>query len=285
MWIISFWIFPVISACMWLAMLLAMLGNWAVLGTPTYPSMEAGQTIAYISDVGAQGLKPLFITGSVITVVFLDLSFVSERWLRHSGQLVPNRGWFDKFCAVASIFFAVAGALGLILLSCYDTLRHPHYHDGFLVMFIVGYLVSAVLICIEYLWLGVFYRSQHRILFASFLIKLAFVIIEVALAIAFGICTRRNSGKKNVAAILEWVIAFVFTGYILSFVVDLLPSVRTRRHIPQGEKRLEMAHEGPNAPHPHRNGASGGYMVEEPLTTDSTGPNTNFYRGQRSTGY
>jgi hypothetical protein len=120
---------------MWLAMLLAMLGNWAVLGTPTYPSMEAGQTIAYISDVGAQGLKPLFITGSVITVVFLDLSFVSERWLRHSGQLVPNRGWFDKFCAVASIFFAVAGALGLILLSCYDTLRHPHYHDGFLVMF------------------------------------------------------------------------------------------------------------------------------------------------------
>jgi hypothetical protein len=137
-------------------MLLAMLGNWAVLGTPTYPSMEAGQTIAYvviscslahavrltltnddryISDVGAQGLKPLFITGSVITVVFLDLSFVSERWLRHSGQLVPNRGWFDKFCAVASIFFAVAGALGLILLSCYDTLRHPHYHDGFLVMF------------------------------------------------------------------------------------------------------------------------------------------------------
>ncbi|RHZ68840.1 hypothetical protein CDV55_105007 [Aspergillus turcosus] len=271
---------------MWLAMLLAMLGNWAVRGTPIYPSMEAGQTIAYISDIGAEGLKPLFITGSVITVVFLDLSFVSERWLRHSGQLVPNRGWLDKFCAVASIFFAVAGALGLILLSCYDTLRHPNLHDGFLVMFIVGYLVSAVLICVEYLWLGIFYRSQHRILFASFLIKLAFVIIEVALAIAFGICTRRNSGKKNVAAVLEWVIAFVFTGYILSFVVDLLPSVRTRRHIPQGEKRLEMAHEGPNAPHPGHNGANGGgYTVEEPLTTDSAGPNANYYRGQRPTGY
>lgn len=85
--------------------------------------------------------------------------------------------------------------------------------------------------------------------------------------------------------LISAVIAFVFTGYILSFVVDLLPSVRTRRHIPQGEKRLEMAHEGPNAPHPHRNGASGGYMVEEPLTTDSAGPNANYYRGQRSTGY
>lgn len=29
-------------------MLLAMLGNWAVIGTPIYPSMEAGQTIAYV---------------------------------------------------------------------------------------------------------------------------------------------------------------------------------------------------------------------------------------------
>lgn len=86
--------------------------------------------------------------------------------------------------------------------------------------------------------------------------------------------------------LISAVIAFIFTGYILSFVVDLLPSVRTRRHIPQGEKRLEMAHEGPNAPHPGHNGANGGgYTVEEPLTTDSAGPNANYYRGQRPTGY
>lgn len=90
----------------------------------------------YISDIGAQGLKPLFITGSVITVVFLDLSFIAERWLRHAGQLVPNKGRFDKACAILSIFFSIAGALGLILLSIFDTLRHPHMHDGFLVMFL-----------------------------------------------------------------------------------------------------------------------------------------------------
>ncbi|EAW11153.1 Frag1/DRAM/Sfk1 family protein [Aspergillus clavatus NRRL 1] len=280
MWIISFWIFPVISACMWLAMLIAMLANWAVRGTPIYASMEQGQTIAYISDIGAQGLKPLFITGSVITVVFLDLAFISERWLRHSGQLVPNKGWFDKTCAIASIFFAIAGAMGLILLSCYDTLHHPHKHDGFLVMFLVGYLISALLICAEYLRLGIFYRSQHRILFTSFVIKLSFIIIEIALAIAFGVCGRSGSGKKNVAAVLEWVIALVFTGYVLSFVVDLLPSVRTRRHVPQGEKRLEMAHTTPNAPHP----ANEEFVYEEPLTTDSAGPNANYYRGQRVVG-
>jgi hypothetical protein len=80
-------------------------------------------------------LKPLFIAGSVVTVVFLDLGIISERWLRHAGQLVPNKGKFDKACAGASIFFAIAGAAGLILLSIFDTLRHPKLHDGFLALF------------------------------------------------------------------------------------------------------------------------------------------------------
>ncbi|KAJ5625984.1 hypothetical protein N7510_002293 [Penicillium lagena] len=271
-----------------------MLATWAREGEPHYSFESKGQTIAYallsltylkrlhqangtiryISDIGASGLKPLFIAGSAVTVVFLDLSFLAERWLRHSGQLVPNKGLFDKTCAILSIFFAIAGALGLILLSIFDTKNHHHLHDGFLVMFIGGYLISAVLICAEYLRLGIFYRSQHKILMASFVVKAAFVIIELALAIAFGLCMRSsNQARKNPAAVLEWVIAFVFTGYILSFVLDLLPSVRTRRHLPQGEKRLEMAHEGPNAPH-------NGMAIEEPLTTNSTGPNpTNAYRG------
>ncbi|EAU31704.1 conserved hypothetical protein [Aspergillus terreus NIH2624] len=258
-------------------MLLAMLGTWAVEGTPIYASMETGQTIAYISDIGAQGLKPLFITGSVITVVFLDLSFIAERWLRHAGQLVPNKGWFDKACAIASIFFSIAGAMGLILLSCYDTLRHPHMHDGFLVMFLVGYLISAILICAEYLRLGIFYRSNHRVLFASFVIKAFFVVVEIALAIAFGVLGGKGASKRNAAAVLEWVIALIFTFYVLSFVIDLLPSVRTRRHVPQGEKHLHAGHA--NGPLPAAEG-----VYEEPVTLDSTGPNANnasYYRGAR----
>jgi hypothetical protein len=127
------------------------------------------------------------------------------------------------------------------------------------------------LICAEYLRLGIFYRSQHRILLVSFAIKLAFIIIEVGLAIGFGVCMgSHKKSKKNPGAILEWVIAFVFTGYVLSFVVDLLPSVRTRRHVPQGEKRSVMT---------HRDEGSHNVSLEEPLTYDSQGP--NYYRGQR----
>lgn len=102
------------------------------------PPFELSLTTSprYISDVGAYGLKPLFIAGSVVTVVFLDLAFLSERWLRHAGQLAPNKGKFDKACAILSLFFAVAGAAGLILLSIFDTARHPKLHDGFLALFL-----------------------------------------------------------------------------------------------------------------------------------------------------
>jgi hypothetical protein len=73
------------------------------------------------------------------------------------------------------------------------------------------------------------------------------------------------------------VIALIFTFYVLSFVIDLLPSVRTRRHVPQGEKHLHAGHA--NGPLPAAEG-----VYEEPVTLDSTGPNANnasYYRGAR----
>lgn len=232
----------------------------------------------------------------MVTVVFLDLAFLAERWLRHAGQLVPNKGRFDKACAIGSIFFSIAGALGLILLSCFDTLRHPNKHDGFLAMFLAGYIISAILICAEYLRLGIFYRSQHRILFASFVMKATFIVVEIALAIAFGV-TGRHKNQRNVSSVLEWgmsmssplfvysiqlltlaVIAFIFTGYVLSFVVDLLPSVRTRRHVPQGHKQIAMTQMGSNVTSTTANENA---VIEEPLTMDSTGPAAGYYRGQR----
>lgn len=69
----------------------------------------------------------------------------------------------------------------------------------------VGYIVSAILICAEYLRLGLFYRSQHIVLFISFVIKASFVVIEIGLAIAFGICTKSDDpSKRNPGAVLEW---------------------------------------------------------------------------------
>lgn len=82
-----------------------------------------------------------------------------------------------------------------------------------------GYVVSAICVCIEYGLLGLLYRKhehqsgvqthhQHRILIVSFAIKLIFIVIEMSLAIAFGVT--EYHGSYNKSAILEWIVALVY---------------------------------------------------------------------------
>ena len=96
-----------------------------------------------------------------------------------------------------------------------------------------------------------------------------FILVELALAIVF-VCTNFTHAS-NVAAVFEWIVAFVFTFYILGFLLDLLPSVQTRHHRPQGWKneleRVSMS----EADGRH---ADGEYT--RPLTSDSAGPNSNL---------
>ncbi|KAI0123114.1 Frag1/DRAM/Sfk1 family-domain-containing protein [Xylariales sp. AK1849] len=225
--ILSYWVFPIISGLVWLATLLGLLLHWIIDTHRThYVSMGATQDIAYISDVGASELKPLFIVGCCLTTIFLDLSFGADRWLRHKGRLVPNTTTGEKILAGLTIVFALIGTIGLTFLSGFDTARYPRLHDIFLLLFIAGYLISAIFICWEYQRLGIKNR-QHRVLRISFWIKLIFVIVELCLAIAFVVTNFK--GYYNLAAIFEWVIAFVFSFYVFSFIVDLAPASRTAR--------------------------------------------------------
>jgi hypothetical protein len=241
-------ILPVVSALVWLGMLLGMLLWWAVdQHSRPLPSMlddddDRSQTIAYISDVGAFQLKPLFISMSAVMVVTLNASFLAERYLRHNGRLAANTSTTQKVLSILSIVFAMIGGAGIILLSIFDTYRHNTLHNIFLLFFIAGYVISAIFVCAEYQRLGIHYR-QHRILRISFWVKLFFILVEVVLAIAFVSCSW--TGHYNPAAIFEWIVAFIFTLYVLSFALDLLPAVQTARHVPQGlkdtEKNLENA--------------------------------------------
>lgn len=218
---------PIFSAFVWLAMLITMLAVWSYEGSPHYPSMDPKQRIAYISDIGAQGLKPLFISMSTITVVTFTTSFILERWLRHRGILTPNTSIWQKIYSGISIVSAIAGAAGLILLSIFDALRHNRLHNIFLAVFIIGYIVSAIFICWEYQRLGIHFR-QHSVLRWSFWIKLTFIFVETGLAVAFGVLGRRR--MYNEAAVLEWVVAFVFFFYVASFFMDFMPAVRGKHH-------------------------------------------------------
>lgn len=140
---------------MWLATLLTMLLYWVLVDDKKpYESMQDDQKVAYISDVGASRLKPLFVTGCIVTTIFLDLSFLADRWLRHKGRLAPNISIWEKIFFGLSIFFAAIGTVGLTCLSGFDTLHYPRVHILFLILFIGGYLLSAVFICAEFQRLG-----------------------------------------------------------------------------------------------------------------------------------
>ncbi|KZZ87290.1 Frag1/DRAM/Sfk1 [Ascosphaera apis ARSEF 7405] len=236
MWVISFWIIPIIAGCVWTAMLIAMLGRWSALGHPHIKSMNRDQHIAFISDVGAFSLKPLFISMSAVSASMFTSVFVIERWMRHARQLAPNTNRREKIFACISIFFALMGACGIIFLTIFDTWNHNNVHDSMLVLFIVGYILSAVFVCLEYYSLGLNY-PEHRILKISFILKAIFIVVEFTLAVAFA--SESRNGNRDVAGVLEWTVSFIYGLYIFSYVPDLLPAVRFRKHVPQGERYKE----------------------------------------------
>ena len=243
--------------------LLAMLGRWVAIGSPIYYesfNYSYGQTYPYISDIGATSWgKPLFIAGSAVSVVVFDVAFVSERWLRHRGRLTQNYSISEKILSGLAIAAAIIGACGLIFLTIFDTVRYPRVHTSMLVVFIAGYIVSAIFICAEYQRLGIHYRDQ-RILAASFWIKLAFIFVEIALVVAFGVMSYQH--HYNRAAVLEWVISLVYIFYQWSFIIDFLPATRTKnksdRYLPpvkRGDDEMAM------------NTEAGGNMMGGPVYT------------------
>ncbi|KXJ86547.1 Frag1/DRAM/Sfk1 [Microdochium bolleyi] len=234
----SYWVVPIVAGLIWLATLLALLLYWLVDTSSTYyPSMSPRQTIAFISDVGASTLKPLFVVGCVLTTLLLGVTLYLDAHLRRrrwrpfpSGQ----RHWrklllrtYDgsrtqRVLSRLTLASAGLGAAGLCLLSGFDTARYEALHRVFLLVFIVGYLASAICICWQYQRLGKQYRIEQPSLRLSFYMKLAFVLVEFVLAVAF--VALLFYGRHDAAAVLEWILALVFALYVMSFAIDLYPA-------------------------------------------------------------
>lgn len=123
--------------------------------------------VPYISDIGADILKPLFIVGCCFTGVGFVLSLTVERILRHNGRyvvlfratypktysglfrLVPNMRRREKVFSILAIISAIVGGAGLILLSIFDTKRHTTLHRLFLLIFMLGVAFSALFTIVE----------------------------------------------------------------------------------------------------------------------------------------
>ncbi|CAL1716476.1 unnamed protein product [Somion occarium] len=220
---------PLFGALMWFSTLLAMLITWLASGRPRYVSQDG--SIAYISDVGADILKPLFVIGCIITGLSFFLSLTIERWLRHSGRLVPTMRRRERVFSCLAIISSLFGAAGLILLSGFDTKRYVTLHRVFLLVFILGVGFSAIFTVVEYRWISHdFVEMRH--LKIAYVAKGAIAGILILLAIAFAVALY---SANDVGAVLEWTIAFGFTFYILTFAYDL----RMAKGVHRGELTRE----------------------------------------------
>jgi len=206
-----------------------MILTWVGQGKPHYVTQQGN--IPYISDIGADILKPLFIVGCCITSVCFFASLFIERWLRHSGRLMPNMRTREKVFGSLAVFGAFLGGLGLILLSVFDTKRFTKLHRGFLLLFMLGVALSAIFSIIEYRWISKEYADVTH-LRRSYIVKAVIAGILIILAIAFAILLFTHT---EVGAVLEWVIAVGFVLYFLTFYYDLKQSKGMQR----GELRPE----------------------------------------------
>jgi hypothetical protein len=94
----------------------------------------------------------------------------------------------------------------------------------------VGYLISAALMCLDYVHLGISHALREPMIFTSFVIKLSFIIVELSLVIVFRVTEAIHYKQNNMAATLEWGMSSLLFMMVLFSFTNLHPSHRLRVH-------------------------------------------------------
>jgi hypothetical protein len=273
--------------------------------------MEPGQTIAYISDIGATNLQPLFIAGSAVSVVVFDVCFISERWLRHKGRLAHNTSLTQKVLSGFACAFAIIGAIGLILLTILDTVDHPTAHDICLVIFMYVYIITSLrssltistvsdtssqpssLALNTNVWV---FTSANTVSCAprsgsswpssSSRLVLQLVRLLPASSLEFTANTfsafaslGRTASKRNIAAILEWVISLIYIIYQAHYAMDFFPAVHSKdNRFPSVAEMIEQGGNGPSYSGGPTFSESASYASENPIRANgqTVEPSRNF---------
>lgn len=187
---------------------------------------------------------------------------------------MPHLRTRERIFGSLAVFGSFVGGVGLILLSIFDTKRHSTLHRGFLLIFIVGVAISAIFtiaeVCISTPRCVLFsqytrsvsldqqrlrlcqkaqdrlhckgyhshdsYHIGHR-LRHRFIYKPQHWRYE-------GPCVTRTSVLIFSKAILEWIIAFGFTLYLLTFFYDLKQAKSMHKGQLSRERMLESRNNG-----------------------------------------
>ncbi|KAK9469927.1 Frag1/DRAM/Sfk1 family-domain-containing protein [Lipomyces arxii] len=230
-----YWLLPLASVLVWWSMLVALMGIWAGKGYRIYPDQNPSSHVPYISDIAASGIKPLFIACDAVQGVFFVLALMSERYLRHKGRLARNRYTAEKVLSGFAIVFAIAGQIGLLLLSILDTYRHHHQHIINVGIFVAGVGLAGFCSFVEFTLLRKKYYETRWLRF-SYVLKGIWFFVALGLAIAFACLMHRDDDYAG--AVVEWTLGYWYGFFSIVLVFDLLPASKKSQARERGQGYL-----------------------------------------------
>ena len=214
-------ILPLTCGTIWLLTLLTLLIYWLADGRPRYPG-QTNPSVAFISDIGAFRLQPLFITGGILSSLTLTLTIISVHLARRERRLSTQKAGdeqprYEKWVSVLACGFEVAACPCRICITLFNNYDHPRLHHTFLFLALAGTALSCI--CTAFvlwaeMWKGPA-RGNER-LRRSCVFSNSLLVVEVLLGSIFtGLLW---TGHFRSGGVVEWVMSFIFTFYFWAFI-------------------------------------------------------------------
>ena len=218
---------PIITGAAWLTTLSTLFIYWLAQGRPRYPA-QSNPYVAFISDIGAFVLQPLFIAGGTITAITLLGTILCVHLVFHREYAIEKRAKpprYKKIFSVLACLFQGVACPCQICLTVFDNKGYPRIHRMLLLGAFAGTALSAI--CTTVVYWGEMWREEQaeelKIRRKSIVASTTIFGVEFCMGVAF--TSLLYLEFYRISGILEWVMAFLFTFYFWAFAGFLvLPS-------------------------------------------------------------
>lgn len=135
-------ILPLVCGTVWLITLLTE-------GSHRYPG-QFNPYVAFISDIGAFRLQPLFITGGIVASLTLTATIVSVHLARRERRRLSTQKpgdeqpRYEKWGTILTCLFDVAACPCRIAITLFNNHDHPSLHRTFLFLGLAGTALSCI---------------------------------------------------------------------------------------------------------------------------------------------
>ena len=210
---------PIITGAAWLTTLSTLFIYWLAQGRPRYPA-QSNPYVAFISDIGAFVLQPLFISGGTVTAIALLGTVVCVHLVFHREHEFENKASpqrYKKVFSVLACLFQGVSCPCQICLTVFDNKNYPRIHRMLLLGAFAGTALSAVGTIVVF-WREMWREEQAKepkIRRQSVIASTTIFGVEFCMGIVFTILLYLKFYR--ISGILEWVMAFLFTSYFSAF--------------------------------------------------------------------